>query len=149
MRLLTRWLRPALFCGLQDNRRLLSGLDEIPLVISHHENRAWGMPHDILGHAPQHKMLQASVPMGGDDDQVRTPGFRGPADFLGRAAGEDERFHLEMRIQFRLPETGSVTLGKGKPLFPRRVLSPVLRLTGVRHMGPDMVELRYDVTRDR
>ncbi|NPU94440.1 MAG: dihydrofolate reductase [Gammaproteobacteria bacterium] len=42
-------------------------------------------------------------------------------------------------------QVGSATLGKGKPLFPRRVLSPVLRLTAVRQMGAGMVELRYDV----
>lgn len=42
-------------------------------------------------------------------------------------------------------QVGSVTLGKGKPLFPRRVLSPVLRLTSVQQMGVGMVELRYEV----
>ena len=44
-------------------------------------------------------------------------------------------------------QVGSVTLGYGKPLFPRTVLSPVLQLTSVRQMGPGMVELRYDVQR--
>lgn len=42
-------------------------------------------------------------------------------------------------------QIGSATLGKGKPLFPRRVLSPVLRLVSVRQMGAGMVELRYEV----
>jgi dihydrofolate reductase len=48
-------------------------------------------------------------------------------------------------------QIGSATLGKGKPLFPRRVLSPVLRLESVRQMGAGMAELRYAVgnaTRD-
>jgi dihydrofolate reductase len=45
-------------------------------------------------------------------------------------------------------QVGSVTLGKGKPLFPRRVLSPTLRLTSTRQMGTSMIELRYDVHRD-
>lgn len=40
---------------------------------------------------------------------------------------------------------GSVTLGSGKPLFPREVLSPVLRLVSVRQIGATMVELRYEV----
>lgn len=44
-------------------------------------------------------------------------------------------------------QVGSVTLGKGKPLFPRRVLSPQLRLLSVRQMGSGMVELRYAVRR--
>jgi len=42
-------------------------------------------------------------------------------------------------------QVGSATLGQGKPLFPRRVLSPVLRLTSVRQMGAGMAELRYQV----
>jgi dihydrofolate reductase len=42
-------------------------------------------------------------------------------------------------------QIGSATLGKGKPLFPRRVLSPVLRLISVRQMGAGMAELRYEV----
>lgn len=45
-------------------------------------------------------------------------------------------------------QIGSVTLGKGKPLFPRRVLHPVLRLLSVRQMGSDMVELHYEVDKD-
>jgi dihydrofolate reductase len=44
-------------------------------------------------------------------------------------------------------QLGSVTLGRGKPLFPRRVLSPALQLTSTRSLGVGMVELRYDVTR--
>jgi dihydrofolate reductase len=42
-------------------------------------------------------------------------------------------------------QVGSATLGTGKPLFPRRVLSPVLRLVSVRQMGTGMAELRYEV----
>jgi dihydrofolate reductase len=42
-------------------------------------------------------------------------------------------------------QIGSVTLGQGKPLFPRRVLSPVLRLTSIRQIGSSMAELRYEV----
>lgn len=45
-------------------------------------------------------------------------------------------------------QLGSATLGRGKPLFSRRVLSPVLQLTAVTQMGAGMVELRYDVRRD-
>jgi len=42
-------------------------------------------------------------------------------------------------------QVGSVTLGRGKPLFPRRVLSPTLRLVAVRQVGPGMAELRYEI----
>ncbi|GAB3284503.1 dihydrofolate reductase family protein [Parahaliea aestuarii] len=42
-------------------------------------------------------------------------------------------------------QLGSATLGKGKPLFPRRALSPALQLVFVRQMGSGMAELRYEV----
>lgn len=42
-------------------------------------------------------------------------------------------------------QVGSATLGTGKPLFPRRVLSPVLRLVSATRVGAGMAELRYKV----
>ena len=44
-------------------------------------------------------------------------------------------------------QVGSVALGRGKPLFPRRVLHPTLRLVSTQQMGSGMVELRYEVDR--
>lgn len=40
---------------------------------------------------------------------------------------------------------GSVTLGSGKPLLPRRISSPSLRLVSVQRFGAGFAELRYDV----
>jgi dihydrofolate reductase len=45
-------------------------------------------------------------------------------------------------------QVGSVTLQKGKPLFPRRVTNPPLRLISVRQVGTGFAELRYEVSRD-
>lgn len=45
-------------------------------------------------------------------------------------------------------QIGSVTLGKGKQVFPRQVLSPALILKSVQQMGGGMVELRYGVERN-
>jgi dihydrofolate reductase len=42
-------------------------------------------------------------------------------------------------------QIGSVTLGRGKPLFPRRALSPDLQLVSIHQMGASMAELRYEV----
>ena len=42
-------------------------------------------------------------------------------------------------------QVASVTLGKGKPLFPRRVTNPPLRLVSVRQVGTTFAELRYEV----
>lgn len=42
-------------------------------------------------------------------------------------------------------QIGSVTLGRGKQLFPRRVTSPPLRLISTRQAGSGFAELRYEV----
>ncbi len=42
-------------------------------------------------------------------------------------------------------QVGSVMLGSGKQLFPRRVTSPPLRLISVRQDGTGFAELRYEV----
>ncbi|TFI47591.1 dihydrofolate reductase [Diaphorobacter sp. DS2] len=44
-------------------------------------------------------------------------------------------------------QVGSVTLGRGKPLFPRRLPSTALRLLDAQPLGTGMVELRYAVNR--
>ena len=41
-------------------------------------------------------------------------------------------------------QVGSVTLGAGKPLLPRKITSPPLRLVSVRPCGPGFAELRYE-----
>ena len=46
-----------------------------------------------------------------------------------------------------LVEIGSVTLGRGKQLFPRRVTMPALQLVSVRQVGSAFAELRYVVPR--
>lgn len=45
-------------------------------------------------------------------------------------------------------QLASVTLGRGKPLFPRSLTSPPLRLQSVRQVGTGFAELRYEVHRD-
>ncbi|MBC8089699.1 MAG: dihydrofolate reductase family protein [Phycisphaerae bacterium] len=42
-------------------------------------------------------------------------------------------------------QVGSVTLGRGKPLFPRRLTNPPLRLVSTRQVGAGFAELRYEV----
>ncbi|MET4575408.1 dihydrofolate reductase family protein [Ottowia thiooxydans] len=42
-------------------------------------------------------------------------------------------------------QVGSVTLGKGKPLFPRRLTRPALELLSVRQVGTGFAELHYRV----
>jgi dihydrofolate reductase len=42
-------------------------------------------------------------------------------------------------------QIGSVTLGSGKPLLPRKITSPPLRLVSVRAVGTGFAELKYEV----
>jgi dihydrofolate reductase len=42
-------------------------------------------------------------------------------------------------------QVGSVTLGAGRPLLPRRITFPPLSLTSARSVGSGFAELRYDV----
>jgi dihydrofolate reductase len=60
----------------------------------------------------------------------------------GDLAGQ---FHDAGLLDELILQLGSATLGKGRPLFPRRVLSPHLRLMSVQQMGSGMAELRYDI----
>ena len=46
-------------------------------------------------------------------------------------------------------QVGSVTLGAGKPLLPRAITSPSLRLVSARAMGTGFAELHYEVPRQR
>jgi hypothetical protein len=60
----------------------------------------------------------------------------------GDLAGQ---FHDAGLLDEVIVQIGSATLGRGKPLLPRRLLSPVLQLQSVQQMGPGMAELRYTV----
>ena len=64
----------------------------------------------------------------------------------GDLAGQ---FHDAGLLDEMIVQIGSATLGKGKPLFPRRVLSPGLALVSVTQVGTGFAELTYHVSRDR
>ena len=55
------------------------------------------------------------------------------------------QFHDASLLDEIIVQVGSVTLGSGKPLLPREIAFPPLRLTSVERVGPELVELRYDV----
>ena len=58
----------------------------------------------------------------------------------GELAGQ---FHDAGLLDEMVVQIGSATLGRGKPLFPRRLLAPSLRLLGARRLGAELVELHY------
>lgn len=57
------------------------------------------------------------------------------------------RFHDAGLLDELIVQVGSVTLGTGRPLLPRRIDFPPLRLTSVRQVGTGFAELRYEVPR--
>lgn len=62
----------------------------------------------------------------------------------GDLAGQ---FHDAGLLDEIIVQVGSVTLGRGKPLFPRRVLSPGLALVSVAQVGSGFAELTYRVSK--
>ena len=44
-------------------------------------------------------------------------------------------------------QIGSVTLGSGKPLLPRHIASPPMKLLSVKQIGSGFAELRYELPR--
>jgi len=60
----------------------------------------------------------------------------------GDLAGQ---FHDAGLLDAVILQVGSVTLGAGKPLFPRRITSPSWILESVRQVGPGFAELRYRI----
>lgn len=59
------------------------------------------------------------------------------------------QFHDAGLLDEIIVQVGSVTLGAGKPLLPRQITSPPLKLTSVRRIGDGFAELRYEVPRPR
>lgn len=55
------------------------------------------------------------------------------------------QFHDAGLLDELIVQIGSVTLGRGQPLLPRRIAFPPLVLTATRAIGTGFVELRYDV----
>lgn len=59
----------------------------------------------------------------------------------GDLAGQ---FHDAGLLDDMFVQIGSATLGKGKPLFPRNVTTPPLKLISVRQVGSGFAELHYE-----
>jgi dihydrofolate reductase len=55
------------------------------------------------------------------------------------------QFHDAGLLDELIVQVGSVTLGAGKPLLPRQIVSPPLELVSVQRFGPGFAELRYRV----
>jgi dihydrofolate reductase len=62
----------------------------------------------------------------------------------GELAGQ---FYDQGLLDELFVQVGSVTLGAGKPLLPRAITSPPLRLVSVRAVGTGFAELHYEVPR--
>lgn len=82
---------------------------------------------------PVHAQMQAAA-------QGRNVWLVGGGDLVGQ-------FHDAGLLDEVIVQIGSVTLGRGRPLLPRRITSPPLRLLSARAIGPGFAELRYEVPR--
>lgn len=58
------------------------------------------------------------------------------------------QFHDAGLLDDIFVQVGSVTLGSGRPLLPRRITRPSLQLQSVRQVGTGFAELHYTVPRD-
>lgn len=59
------------------------------------------------------------------------------------------QFHDHGLLDELFVQIGSVTLGSGKPLLPREISSPPLRLLSARAVGTGFAELHYELPRTR
>ena len=82
---------------------------------------------------PVHRQMRAAA---GD----RNVWLVGGGDLVGQ-------FHDAGLLDELIVQVASVTLGRGRPLLPRRIAFPPLRLTAARWIGAGFAELRYDVPR--
>ena len=57
------------------------------------------------------------------------------------------QFHDAGLLDEMIVQVGSVTLGAGRPLLPRQIAFPPLRLLSARPIGTGFAELRYEVPR--
>lgn len=57
------------------------------------------------------------------------------------------QFHDAGLVDELIVQVGSVTLGSGKPLLPRQIAFPPLKLISAERVGPGFAELRYEVPR--
>ncbi|MBT9457531.1 MAG: dihydrofolate reductase family protein [Burkholderiaceae bacterium] len=95
-------------------------------------------------------------PVAGADIRMVQGGVRDVHAEMARAAGTKNIWIVgggDLAGQFfdaglldeAIIQVASVTLGTGKPLFPRRVTSPPWRLLSARLIGPGFAELRYQL----
>lgn len=78
-------------------------------------------------------------------------------DMLAAAAGRNiwlvgggdlvGQFHDHGLLDELIVTIASVTLGAGKPMLPRAITAPPLRLQSIRQIGSSFAQLRYEVQR--
>lgn len=95
-------------------------------------------------------------PVPGEDIRFAQGDVRPVHEAMQRAAGDRNvwlvgggdlagQFHDVGLLDEVIVQVGSVTLGAGKPLLPRMITSPPLKLVAVRQVGTGFAELRYEV----
>ncbi len=107
----------------------------------------WVFTHRVLPGVPGADLRFVSGEVRPVHDQMRAAA-RGKNLWLVGGGELVGQFHDAGLLDEVIVQIGSVTLGSGKPLLPRQITSPPLRLVSVRQFGSGLAELRYEVRRD-
>jgi dihydrofolate reductase len=89
---------------------------------------------------PVHAQMQAEVQGHAAVGADKNIWLVGGGDLVGQ-------FHDAGLLDEIIVQMGSVTLGAGRPLLPRQIAFPPLKLTSVQKIGSGFAELRYEVPR--
>lgn len=104
----------------------------------------WVFTSRTLPKAPQADIRFASGDVRGVHDAMKLAAGKSNIWIVGGGDLAGQFFDAGLLDELII-QMGSVTLGRGKPLFPRRLTSPPLRLLSVRQVGTGFAELRYAV----
>ncbi len=108
-------------------------------------------PTWVFSHRPQPGVAGADIRfVQGDVRPVHAQMRAAAADrHLWVVGGGDlaGQFHDAGLLDEIFVQVGSVTLGAGKPLLPRAIVRPALKLLSVRQVGSGFAELHYQVAR--
>lgn len=111
----------------------------------------YAQPTWVFSHRPQPAVRGADIRFVGGAVEPVHEAMRAAAGGrnLWLVGGGDlvGQFHDAGLLDEIIVQVASVTLGAGRPLLPRRIAVPPLKLTSVQRFGDGFGELRYDVPR--
>lgn len=111
-----------------------------------YEQPAWVFSSRVLPAIPGKDIRFVKGDVRPVHDQMRIAA-NGKNLWLVGGGGLVGQFHDAGLLDDIIVQVGSVTLGAGKPLLPRSIVSPSLKLVSAQRIGEGFAELRYEVPR--